>query len=43
MSLLERKSFVEDILTHMKDGDKDYRSMLPCYYKEKNEEVKECA
>ena len=27
----------------MKDGDKGYRSMLPCYYKEKNEEERECA
>lgn len=25
------------------DGDNGYRSMLPCYYKEKIEEVKECA
>ena len=27
----------------MKDGDKDYKSMLPCYYVEKIDEVKECA
>ena len=27
----------------MKDGDKDYKSMLPCYYVEKTDEVKECA
>lgn len=27
----------------MKDGDKGYRSMLPCYNKEKTEEEKECA
>ena len=33
----------EDILTRMKDGDKDYKSMLPCYYVEKSDEVKECA
>ena len=32
-----------DILTRMKDGDKDYKSMLPCYYVEKSDEVKECA
>lgn len=27
-------SFVNrsDLLTRMKDGDKDYKSMLPCYY-----------
>ena len=31
-----------DILTRMKDGDKDYKSMLPCYYVEKSDEVKEC-
>lgn len=24
-----------DILTRMKDGDKDYKSMLSCYYVEK--------
>ena len=30
-------------LTRMKDGDKDYRAMLPCYYVEKSDEVKECA
>ena len=30
-------------LTRMKDGDKDYKSMLPCYYVEKSDEVKECA
>ena len=33
----------EDILTRMKDGDKDYKSMLPCYYVEKSDEVKVCA
>ena len=27
----------------MKDGDKDYKSMLPCYYVEKSDELKECA
>lgn len=27
----------------MKDGDKDYKSMLPCYYVEKSDEVKKCA
>ena len=35
--------YIEDILTSMKDGDKDYKSMLPCYYVEKTDEVKECA
>ena len=24
-----------DFLTSLKDGDKDYKSMLPCYYVEK--------
>lgn len=43
MNDLNFGKYIEDILTRMKDGDKDYRSMLPCYYKEKNEEVKECA
>lgn len=38
-------SFVNrsDFLARMKDGDKDYKSMLPCYYVEKSDEVKECA
>ena len=38
-------SFVNrsDLLTRMKDGDKNYKSMLPCYYVEKIDEVKECA
>ena len=30
-------------LTRMKDGDKDYKSMLPCYYVEKSDALKECA
>ena len=30
-------------LTRMKDGVKVYKSMLPCYYVEKSDEVKECA
>lgn len=31
-------------LTRMKDkdGDKEYKSMLPCYYLKKTDEVKEC-
>ena len=32
-----------DFLTRMKEGDKDYKSMLPCYYVEKIDKVKECA
>ena len=32
-----------DLLTRMKDGDKDYKSMLPYYYVAKIVEVKECA
>lgn len=38
-------SFVNrsDLLTLMNDGDKDYKSMLSCYYVEKINEVKECA
>lgn len=30
---------IEDILTRMKDGDKDYRIKLPCIYVEKTREV----
>lgn len=39
LSLVNRAN----ILTHMKDGDKDYKSLLPCYYVEKTDEVKESA
>ena len=35
--------YIEDILTRMKDGDKDYLSMLPCYYKAPEIKVEECA
>ena len=30
---------IEDILTRMKDGDKDYRIKLPCIYVEKTSEI----
>lgn len=30
-------------ITRMKDGDNDYKFMLPCYYVEKSDEVKVCA
>ena len=43
MNNLNFGRYIEDILTRMKDGDKDYESMLPCYYVEKTDEVKECA
>lgn len=42
MNNLNFGRYIEDILTRMKDGDKDYKSMLPCYYVEKSDEVKEC-
>ena len=35
--------YIEDILTRMKDGDEDYLSMLPCYYKAPEIKVEECA
>ena len=35
--------YIEDILTRMKDGDKDYRAMLPFFNVEKTSEVKGCA
>lgn len=31
--------YVDDILACMKDGDKDYRAMLPYNYVEKSDEV----
>ncbi len=34
---------IEDVLTRMKDGDKGYRAMLPCFYVEKTSEVIWCA
>lgn len=36
-------SFVNrlDLLARIKEGDKDYKSMLPCYYVEISDEVKE--
>ena len=37
MSLIYQLVNRVDILTRMKDGDKDYKSMLTCYYVEKNE------
>ena len=43
MSLNYRLVNRADRLTRMKDGDKDYKSMLPCYYIEKTDVVKECA
>ena len=43
MSLIYHLVNGADLLTRMKDGDKDYKSMLLCYYVEKTDEVKECA
>ena len=46
---METKEYFEKVmqetgmLTRMKDGDKDYLSMLPCYYKAPEKQVKECA
>lgn len=35
--------YIGDILTRMKDVDKYYRAMLPCFYVDKTSEVKGCA
>ena len=43
MNNLNFGRYIEDILTRMKDGDKDYRAMLPCYYVEKFDEVNDRA
>ena len=43
MSLIFRLVNRSELLTYMEDGNKDYKSMLPCYYVEKTDEVKECA
>lgn len=36
-------SFVNrsDLHARIKEGDKDYKSIFPCYYVEKSDEVKE--
>ena len=34
---------IEEILTRMNDGDKDYLSMLPYYYKAPEIQVENCA
>lgn len=43
MNNLSFARYIEDILTRMKDVDKYYRAMLPCFYVDKTSEVKECA
>ena len=40
MNNLKFGRYIEDILTRMKDGDKDCCAMLPCFYVEKTSEVK---
>ena len=43
MNNLSFGRYIEDILTRMKDGDKDYRAMLPFFNVEKTSEVTGCA
>ena len=43
MNELDFGRYIEDILTRMKDGDEDYLSMLPCFYKAPEKQVEECA
>ena len=43
MNNLNFGRYIEDILTRMKEGDKDYRAMLPCFYVEKTSKVMGCA
>ena len=40
MNNLKFGSYIENILTRMKNGYKDYRIILPCIYVEKTSEVK---
>ena len=40
MNNLSFGRYIEDILVRMKDEDKDYRAMLPCFYVKKSREVK---
>ena len=39
MNKLKFGRYIEDILTRMKEGNKDFRVMLPCFYVEKTSEV----
>ena len=39
MNNLNFARYIEDILTRMKEGDKDCRAMLPCFYVEKTSEA----
>ena len=43
MNNLNFGRYIEDILTRMKEGNKDYRAMLPCFYVEKTSKVMGCA
>ena len=43
MNNLSFGRYIENILIRMKDGDKDNRAMLPCFYVEKTSEVMWCA
>ena len=40
---LDLGRYIENILTRKKDEDKDYLSVLPCYYKAPEKQVEECA
>ena len=42
MNNLNFGRYIEDIHTRMKDEDKDYRAMLPCFYVEKTSEMMGC-
>ncbi len=42
MNNLNFGRYIEEILIRMKEGDKDYRVMLPCFYVEKTSEVMVC-
>ena len=35
MNNLNYGRYIENVLTRMKDGDKDFRAKLPCFYFEK--------
>ena len=39
MNNLNFARYIEDILTRIKDGDKGYRAMLPCFYVDKTSEA----
>ncbi len=43
MNKINFGTYIEDILTRIMKGDKDYLAMLPCYYAPRETEQKDAA